>query len=286
MKFRRFLVLLALTAGLILPARAAFGINAADEADIIFKAITAGEPIPISTAPAEEQTEGNAYLIQEILHKKLMQASKDSIAGYKAGITAEPQIKRFKAPAPASAPLFKSGLIVIKDPKKAISIKSFPGLMLETEFAFKTSKAIKKPVSSKEELQGMIQSVHACIEIPRIYFADMARVFFFDLTAAGVGTKMFVVGPPHPLKDLDLDSPEVVLTRDGETVNKGKGSDAMGGQWDALLWLVNNVVARNGGAEKGQYLLTGAMGSMIPGKPGAYVATFPFETLKFTVTEK
>ena len=286
MKLHRILTTLALSAGLLLPSQAAFGMDVAAEADGIFKAITAGDPIPISTAPAEEQTETNAYMIQEILHKKMMQATKDSIAGYKAGITAEPQIKRFKAPAPASAPLFKSGLILVKDAKKTVPIKAFPGIMLETEFAFKTAKAIKKPVASKAELQDLIQSVHACIEIPRIHFADMSRVFFFDLTAAGVGTRMFIIGPPHPFKDLDLDSPEVVLTRDKETVNKGKGADAMGGQWDALLWLVNNVVARNGGAEKDQYLLTGAMGSMIPGQPGSYVATFPFETLKFTITEK
>ena len=59
----------------------------------------------------------------------------------------------------------------------------------------------------------------------------------------------------------------------------------MGTQWKALLWLVNNVVARNGGIDAGQYLLTGAMGNMIPGKSGSYTATFPFETLKFTVSE-
>ncbi|SBV93771.1 putative 2-hydroxypenta-2,4-dienoate hydratase [uncultured delta proteobacterium] len=286
MKPRRFLMTLAVAAGLLFPAQAAFGINVAEEADTIFNAVASGKPIPLLDVPEAEKTEGNAYLIQEILHKKMMQASKDSIVGFKAGVTAEPQIKRFKAPSPASAPLFKSGLIPVTDTKKALTIKSFPGIMLETEIAFKTAKAIKKPVASKAELQGMIKSVHACIEIPRIYFADLSRVFFFDLTAAGVGTHKFIIGPPRDVKSIDLDGAAVVLTRGNETVNSGKGVDAMGGQWDALLWLVNNVVARNGGVEKDQYLLTGALGAMIPGKPGSYVATFPFEKISFTITEK
>lgn len=286
MKPRHFLMTLALAVGLLFPAQAAFGINVAEEANTIFNAIASGNPIPLLGVPEAEQTEGNAYVIQELLHKKMMQATKDSIVGFKAGITAEPQIKRFKAPSPASAPLFKSGLIIVADTKKTLTIKSFPGIMLETEIAFKTAKAIKKPVASKAELRDMIKSVHACIEIPRVYFTDLSRVFFFDLTAAGVGTYKFIIGPPRDFKNIDLDSVDVILTRGGETVNSGKGGDAMGSQWNALLWLVNNAVARNGGVEKDQYLLTGALGAMIPGKPGSYVAKFPFDTLTFTITEK
>lgn len=285
-KIRRFLLTVFLAACLTVPAGAAFAVDVAEQADVIYKAITAGEAIPISSVPEDEQTEGNAYLIQEILHKKMMQTTKDTVVGFKAGLTAEPQLKRFKAPGAASAPLFKSGLIVVKAPKKSVTIKSFPGIMLETEFAFRTAKAIKSPVGSIDELRPLIKSVHACIEIPRIRFTDMPKLFFFDLTASGVGTKMFMVGPAHDPQNMDLDGAEVTLVRDGETVNTGKGADALGSQWKALLWLVNNVVARNGGIEKGQYLLTGAMGAMIPGKNGSYTATFPFETLKFTVSEK
>ena len=286
MRLPRVLAALFLASGLLLPAGPAFAIDVAKEADAIFNAITSGNPIPISSVPESEQTEGNAYLIQEILHKKMMQKTKDTVVGFKAGLTAEPQLKRFKAPGPASAPLFKSGLIVVKDPKKTVTIHSFPGIMLETEFAFQTAVDITSPVGTIDELRPMIKSVHACIEIPRIRFTDMPKLFFFDLTAAGVGTKMFLVGPPHDFKDLDLDGMDVTLTRGDKTVNTGRGSDAMGGQWKALLWLVNNTLAWNGSIEAGRYLLTGAMGAMIPGKAGPYKATFPFETLKFTVTEK
>lgn len=286
MKLRNVLTTAVLAAGLLLPAQTAFGIDLPAEADIRYKAITSGDPIPISTVPESEQTEANAYIIQEILHKKIMQATGDAIVGFKASLTAEPQIQRFKAPGPASAPLFKSGLIRIKEPKKAVKIQSVPGIMLQMELAFLTAMDIKSPVGTIDELKGKVKSVHACIEAPRIWFSDMDNLSFFDLTAAGLGTSMFLVGPPRGFDDLDLDSMEVTLTRDNETVNTGRGSDVMGSQWKALLWLVNNAVARNGGVGANCYLLTGAMGSMIPGENGAYTATFPFETLKFVITEK
>ena len=78
---------------------------------------------------------------------------------------------------------------------------------------------------------------------------------------------------------------QVVLTRDGSVVNEGKGTDVLGSPWKALLWLVNNLVERHGRVEAGQYLMTGAMGNMIPAQPGKYVLTYPFETLTFEVVE-
>jgi 2-keto-4-pentenoate hydratase len=53
-------------------------------------------------------------------------------------------------------------------------------------------------------------------------------------------------------------------------VNQGKAADALGDQWKALLWLVNGVVEHGYTIDPGQILITGAMGKMIPGKPGKY----------------
>jgi 2-keto-4-pentenoate hydratase len=260
----------------------AAGIEIEKEAETLYKTMQAGERILFSQADAAEKTEENAYKIQALLFQKLLQGN--SIAGYKAGLTTAAQLERFKAPGPASAPLLKSGMMEIADPKTPFTLKSFPGMMLEVEFAFKTAAPVESPVQDEEALKKLIASVHAGIEVPQLYFADMSQLGFFDLTAAGVGSKRFVVGPPHETQ-LDLDSMEVVLSRDGTAVVEGKGTDVLNGQWKTLLWLVNNTLAHGGRIEAGQYLLTGAMGSMIPAQPGKYTAAYPFDTLTFEVVE-
>ena len=265
-------------------ASAATGIEIEKEAKIFEDALKAWERLPLSNLDEAEKTEDNAYKIQAALFKRILEDTNDIVVGYKGALTADAQITRFRAPGPASAPLLKSGLIEIMDPAAPFTLKLFPGMMLEAEFTFKTAVPITSPVKDEQELKQMMKSLHASIEVPQVYFADMANLSFFDLVAAGVGSRNFVVGPAHGT-DLDLDSMPVVLTRDGTVVNEGKGTDVLGGPWKALFWLVNHLVERHGGVEADQYLMTGAVGSMIPAEPGKYVLTFPFETLTFEVVE-
>jgi hypothetical protein len=42
---------------------------------------------------------------------------------------------------------------------------------------------------------------------------------------------------------------------------------------------------REGRVEAGQYLLTGALGNMIPAQSGKYTVVYPFDTLNFEVAE-
>jgi 2-keto-4-pentenoate hydratase len=263
-------------------ASSAAGIEIEKEAETLYNAMQAGERLLLSQADAAEKTEENAYKIQALLFQKLLEGN--STAGYKAGLTTAAQLERFKAPGPSNAPLLKSGMMEIADPKTPFTLKAFPGMMLEVEFVFKTAAPIESPVKDEEALKKLIGSVHAGIEVPQLYFADMSQLGFFDLTAAGVGSKCFVVGPPHETQ-LDVDSMQVVLSRDGTVVVEGKGTDVLNGQWKTLLWLVNDILARGGRIEAGQYLMTGALGSMIPAQPGKYTATYPFDTLTFEVVE-
>jgi 2-keto-4-pentenoate hydratase len=263
-------------------AASAAGIEVEKEAETIYKAMQNGERLLLIQADPAEKTEENAYKIQGLLFQKRLEG--DSVAGYKAGVTTAAQLERFKAPGAASAPLLKKGMLEIADPKAPFTLKAFPGMMLETEFAFKTSAPIESQVKDEEELKKLIGSIHIGIEVPQLNFADMGNLGFFDLVATGVGSKNFVVGPAHETQ-LDVDSMQVTLARDGTVVVEGKGTDVLGGQWKTLLWLVNNTLAHGGRIEAGQYLLTGAMGGMIPAQPGKYTATYPFETLTFEVAE-
>jgi len=56
------------------------------------------------------------------------------------------------------------------------------------------------------------------------------------------------------------------MTQDGFTVNQGKAKDAMGDQWEALLWLVNGAIEQGCLIEQGHIMITGAVGHIVPGK--------------------
>ena len=255
------------------------------EADAIFTAIANDRPIPALNSPAAFRTENNAYAIQKILFDKILAANKgDAVAGIKGALTAPAQMRRFESSVPALAPLLKSGLTETKG-EGVTEFKSFKGMMLEVELTFKTAVPITEPVKDEETLKTLFASVHPSIEIPQLYFADMSKVKFFEIVEAGVGSKKFFVGPAFKLSDVDVDSVNVKLQCDGNVVNEGKAADALGGQWKALLWIVNNTLAHGYKLDAGQYVMTGALGSMIQAKPGVYKADYGFSTLNFKVSE-
>ena len=122
-------------------------------------------------------------------------------------------------------------------------------------------------------LKSRIGAVLPAIELPDLNFGDLKGLKGVDLIAANVSATQFIVGEKKD-KALDLDSVNVVLTHDGKAANQGRGADAMGSQWNAALWLVNTMVSKGWTIRPGNVLLTGALGNMIPGKPGQYMADF------------
>jgi 2-keto-4-pentenoate hydratase len=66
----------------------------------------------------------------------------------------------------------------------------------------------------------------------------------------------------------------ISLSLDGQEVNSGKGTDALGDQWNAALWLINTMIEQGWTMEPGHVVITGALGNMIPGKPGKYLADY------------
>ncbi len=105
-----------------------------------------------------------------------------------------------------------------------------------------------------------------------------------DIVVDAVGSAKYIVGKKIPADKLDVGTVEVTLTLDGNVVNQGKAADCLGDQWKALLWLVNTAIAKGWTLEPGQVLITGAMGAMIPGKPGKYEGKWgPLGTISWTV---
>lgn len=243
--------------------------QAVDPAALLFDAYTQKQPIPVLSATMPNLDVKAAYEIQKAYLQKRLET--DKIGGFKAGLTTPAAQERFGVTSPVTGILFASGKLA---DGASVEAAAFRGLMLETEIGFVLGEAITQPVKDVAELQQKVRGVFPAIELPEMGFADMKQLKGVDIIAADVSAVQFIVGAEQPLNGQDVNGVTVNLTLNGETVNTGTGKEALGDQWQAALWLVNSIIAQGWTIEPDHVLMTGALGKMIPGKPGKYTADY------------
>jgi 2-keto-4-pentenoate hydratase len=239
------------------------------EAEVIFEAERGREPIPLLTESYPGLTLERAYEIQS--EYVILKLGGDKIAGYKAGLTSKGAQAKFGVSTPVSGVLFSSGKHVSP---ASIDGPEYRSPVIETEIGFVVGKPIRGKIADTARLMEHIGAVLPVVEIPETGFADMEKLKAEDIVAANVGSAVFITGDQKPLVGADLDGMTVKLVSGGETLNQGEGSDAMGGQWEALLWLVNSVVEHGRTIDNGSILITGSLGKVVPASQGRYEARY------------
>jgi 2-keto-4-pentenoate hydratase len=241
------------------------------------------EPKPIEVLPSQAWSGFNldrAYDVQKRLVGALT-AKDERIGGFKAGLTTQPTQKRFGLDCAVFAPMLKSGEL---PDGTTLQSKDFVKLFVETEVGYVIGEKIDAPVKDMAALKKMVKEVFPAIEFPDIRFADLKGLTGLDIVADAVGASKYLVGKKVAADTVDVAQVSVTLKLDGEEVNVGKAADALGDQWQALLWLVNTAVERGYVIEPGNVFITGALGKMIPGKPGKYQGDYgPLGSLSFTI---
>ena len=264
-------------------AGAAVAMDVERAAEKVYLAASEGTPFPVLSAEYADMTDADSYAVQKAYALKRLEGKRP--AGFKAGLTTEATMKRFGASTPFAAPLFSEGAMDGSAESVVVDRASFGVLMLEAEIAFILGEPVDAPLKDEAELKAKIAAVAAAVELPDLSFMDMKLLKAVDINASAISSKAWILGKQIPLADApDLNELVPAMTLDGAEVNRGKGSDALGDQWKALLWLVNKMVEEGWTMEKDDVLLTGALGNMIPGKPGDYVYSIePLGTVRFVV---
>lgn len=249
------------------------------EAIIILEAERDNEPIPLITKLSPGLTLDRANEIQsEYVNLK---SGGDKSCGYKAGLTSKGVQERFGVSTPVSGVLFSSGKFVSP---ASIEGSKYRSPVIETEIGFVIGKTIKSKITDTGRLIDHIGAVMPVVEIPETGFADMKGLTAEDIVAANVGSSLFITGAQLPIDGTNLDNVTVSLISGRETLSEGRGSDSMGGQMEALLWLVNSVIDKGYKIEQGSILITGALGKVVPAAPGRYEARYAgFGSIKFEV---
>ncbi len=247
----------------------------------VYKAHVNNKPLPVFSTMMPELTVLSAYEVQVSYVKKRLLS--DEITGFKAGLTNERSQNRFRVTMPVSGVLFASGL---RDAKISIDRQHSNQLMIETEIGFVVGKAIEKQLPDISKLKKRIRAIAGAIELPDLGFEDMSKLQGVDIITGNVSAYAYILGKAKDRNKINLSDVSLLLSREGEIINSGSGSDLLGDPWEAALWLVNNIVSQGWSIQPGHILLAGAMGKMLLAKPGNYVADFgELGRITFTISK-
>lgn len=248
-------------------------------AQVLLQAEAAGKPIPVLTLSCPQMDETMAYGVQNAYVKQKLRTTR--IAGFKGGLTSRASQKRFGLTAPLAGVLLGSGRLISP---AVVDSSRFHHLMIETEIGYVIGRRLIRPLKEVAELKACVSEMVPVIELPDLGFDQMKELTGVDIIAANVSARQFIVGDGKSIPSMDPNTVVVTLSLDGDEVNNGKGADALDDQWEAAFWLVNKILAQGWTLELGQVIITGALGRMIPGKPGKYLADYgPLGSILFEI---
>lgn len=256
----------------VVPLISALPLGAAEPEQLAEQLLVAEQQqaaIPLLSVSEPELDLAKAYQVQQAYVAHRLES--DTLAGFKAGLTAKPGQQRFGLSEPVAGVLFASGRLANN---ARVARSDFGQLMIETELGLLLAKPLRHPLEDMAALKSAVAAVVPVIELPDLGFADLKQLSGVDIVAANVSARGFIVGEPLAVDSEELNQLSVSLMMNDQAINHGHATDAMGDQWQAAWWLANTLLAQYGELPAGSLLLTGALGKMLPAKPGEYLASY------------
>jgi 2-keto-4-pentenoate hydratase len=218
---------------------------------------------PLSTSHPQIDIE-NAYAIAQLNADQRLSEGRRMV-GRKIGLTALAVQKQLGVDQPDYGVLF--------DDMGYFDGEVIPAALLtqpriEVEVAFVLGRDLRAPHPGQVELLRAIDYALPAMEIVGSRIRDWA-IRITDTIADNASASAFVLGTrPRKLEKLDLRLCGMVLERRGEPVSLGAGAACLGNPLNALLWLARKMVALNTPLRAGDVVLSGALGPMVPVRPG------------------
>jgi 2-keto-4-pentenoate hydratase len=233
----------------------------------------------------ETLTIDSAYRVQTRSVRETLNGARP--AGFKAGLTSAPAQARFKTNGAVAGVLFEQGSL---QSASAVSLQELRGLHIEVEIAMRIGTLIDQPLSDVASLRAHIDGIGPAIELPNLDYTQPQALDAIDIVATNVAAAKYIVGEFAPTQGRDPNTTDVRLVCNDKEMFTGKGTDSLGDQWRAALFLVNKMVEQGWRLEPGQILLTGSLGRMLPGATGHCVASYhsgatPWARLEINVTQ-
>jgi len=208
-----------------------------------------------------------AYAVQHLLTADSVARGR-RIVGHKIGLTSPAVQRQLGVDQPDSGVLFADMQVATG---ATVAIEKLLQPMVEAEIAFILADDLDGDLS-----ESRIQAV-AGVALPAIEIVDSRvrdwSISIVDTIADNGSSALFVLGSETvAAADLDFASPTMRLTQDGAMVSAGRGSDCLGSPLNALAWLARTAQDNGSPLRAGHIVLSGALGPMVPVRPGSTYA--------------
>lgn len=224
-----------------------------------------------------------AYDVQRRLVRRQLES--DEIAGFKGGVISIAAQAGRNIDAPLTGVLFKSGEIDASESAPRISVSPSRGTVVETEIGFRIAVDIGYRVLTPAQARDAVAEILPVIELPDSYRSRLDTAAAVDLAAINLGSNRFLTGKAVDPASLDPDALVVTLSRNGESVQQGRGNEARDSQWANLQSIINQIVDRGQTLRAGSIIISGALGPVELAQPGHHVADYgDLGRIEFDVT--
>ena len=150
----------------------------------------------------------------------------------------------------------------------------FPAARLRVENLGEGAASNQPAGSEYGDTAAQRLGIGPAIELPNLDYAQPQSLDAIDIIATNVAAAKYIVGEFASPQQRDPNATDVRLVCNDKEMFTGKGTDSLGDQWRAALFLVNKMVEQGWQLERGQILLTGSLGRMLPGTTGHCVASY------------
>ena len=153
--------------------------------------------------------------------------------------------------------------------------------VIEAEFAFRMGADVLAQGASPltvQQVMAQVAELHLAIEIPNSRYQDFVTAGEAQLIADFACASHMVLGAALTTdwRSVDLVAQTVQVSRGGEVVALGKGSNALGDPRVALTWLANELISHGLHLQAGDVVITGTCVVPVPVVVGQYLtAQYP-----------
>lgn len=190
------------------------------------------------------------------------------VVGRKIGLTSEAVQRQLGVDRPDFGVLFDDMQLANGDvlsPARTIQPK------VEAEIAIVLSQDVNNPDASLDDIAGAVDYAVAALEIVDSRIADW-KITFADTVADNGSSAFFVLGSDRiDLSDIDLARCQMEMRVDDLVASTGSGAACLGHPLNAAAWLARTLASKGEPLRAGDIVLTGALGPMVPLKPGMSV---------------
>ena len=208
-----------------------------------------------------------AYAVAEFNTRNRLESGR-RIVGLKVGLTSKAVQQQLGVDQPDFGVLF--------DDMEYLDGQEVPTARLlqpkvEAEIAFVMARDLTGQAPSYPEFLASVGYALPAIEIVDSAIADW-KITLVDTVADNASSGLYVLGDqPVLLGALSLGALGMQMNKNGQPVSSGSGAACLGHPLRAAYWLARTMAGRGQGLRRGQVILSGALGPMVPVAAGDLV---------------